>query len=178
MSFETQELRIKSKDPEKQIEEIRRWAKGLVEQLNYALNHLDDTNFVEGISKNVAGTEITDVVQEALNDQYRELRTLTIARTKGKASVNEGNAQLGDIKMCWGVVEVKPTAENESSFTEITFPFPYTNKPNVQVSCENTDPGIRVLGVSYDDLTLTGCKVYVTRTNTTTTKVSWIAIGK
>lgn len=178
MSFEAQELRIKSREPEKQIEEIRRWGKSLVEMLNYALNHLDETNFVDGISQNVAGTEISNVVKKALNDQYTDLRTLTIARTKSKASQNEGNAILGDIKICWGIATVTPTAAGESANAPVLFPFAYTNKPNVQVTCENTDPGVRVTGCSYDDLTLTGCNIYVTRTNMTATKVSWLAIGK
>ncbi len=178
MSFEAQELRIKSKEPEKQIEEIRRWAKLLIELLNYALNHLDATNFVDGISENVAGTKISDVVLEALNNQYTDLRSLTVARTKGKAAHEEGYAVIGDIKICWGIVNVTPMAANESAHEPVIFPFAYTSNPNVQVSCENTDPGVRVIGCSYDDLTLTGCNVYITRTNTTTTKVSWLAIGK
>lgn len=178
MSFELQELRIKTKEPEKQIEEIRRWLKTLREQLNYELNHLDATNFVEDVSQNVAGTKISEVVQKALDDQYRDLRTLTIARTKGKAVQSEGNAQIGDIKICWGVVTVVPAEANASAHVQVLFPFAYTNNPNVQVTCENMDPGVRVIGCSYDDLTLTGFNVYVTRTNTTATKVSWLAIGK
>ena len=43
------------KAPEKQIEEIRRWAQKLIELLNYALNHLDDTNFNADLAGNVAG---------------------------------------------------------------------------------------------------------------------------
>lgn len=178
MSFEVQELRIKSKDPEKQIEEIRRWIKGLTEQLNYTLNHLDSTNFVEGVSENVAGTVISDVVREALNEQYTDLRTLTIARTKSKQKQSEGNAILGDIKICWGVVTVTAKKANESASSPVVFPFAYTNNPNVQVSAENMDPGVRVTGCSYDNLTLTGCNIYVTRTNTAATRVSWLAIGK
>lgn len=50
MSFEVEELRIRSKESERQMEEIRRWAKTLTEKLNYTLNHLDDTNFVDGIA--------------------------------------------------------------------------------------------------------------------------------
>ena len=178
MSFEAQELRIKSREPEKQFEEIRRWAKSLVEMLNYSINHLDETNFVDGISQTVAGKKITGVVQEALNEQYTDLRTLTIARTRGKTFQTEGNAQIGDIKICWGIVEVSPEVEGEAAYREVLFPFAYANNPNVQVSVQNTDPGVRVLGCSYDDLTLTGCNVYVTRTNKTATKVSWLAIGK
>ena len=84
MSFVAEELRIKSEMPEKQIEEIRRWGQKLVENLNYTLNHLDSTYFTQDQAANVAGTQINEVVQEALNSQYTELRTLTIARTKGK----------------------------------------------------------------------------------------------
>lgn len=178
MSFEAQELRIKTKEPEKQIEEIRRWAKTLVEQLNYSLNHLDASNFVEGISENVAGSAISEVVKTALDKQYKDLRTLTIARTKGSANYNGGHAQIGDIKICWGLAVVAPKEPNEPECTEVLFPFAYTSKPNVQVTCENADPGVRVIGCSYDDLTLTGCNVYVTRTNTEDTEVSWLAIGK
>lgn len=121
---------------------------------------------------------ISEVVQDALDQQYTDLRTLTISRTKSRQNLSEGNAILGDIKICWGVVSVTPKTENESASVQVLFPFAYTNVPNVQVSCENMDPGIRVIGCSYDDLTLTGCNIYVTRTNTAATKVSWLAIGK
>lgn len=178
MSFEAEPLRLKSNTPEKQLEEVRRWAQKLIEMLNYELNHLDSTNFNSDQAANVAGTEISDVVQEALNEQYTELRTLTIARTKGKAQADSGFAVLGDIKICWGIVEITPEAANESACKAVSFPVVYSNKPNIQVSCENPDPGLRVLGCSYDDLTDTGFNIYVVRTNTVTTKISWLAIGK
>lgn len=178
MSFEAEQLRVKANTPEKQIDEIKRWAQKLIETLNYALNHLDSTNFNADQAENVAGTKISGVVQEALNNQYTELRTLTIARTKGKAQTDSGFAVLGDIKICWGLEEITPVAANESASVAVDFPVAYNNKPNVQVSCENSDPGVRVLGCSYDDLTETGCSLYVVRTNTVKTKVSWLAIGK
>lgn len=178
MSFAAEELRIKSNDPDRKIEEIRRWAQKLVELLNYELNHLDSANFNSDLAGNVAGTKISDVVQSALDEQYSELRTLTIARTKGKALTDSGNAVIGDIKICWGLVKINPEAAGEAAGVEILFPVPYNNKPNMQVSCQNTDPGVRVLGISYDNLTVNGCKIYVTRTNTNETTVSWLAIGK
>lgn len=178
MSFAAEELRIKSETPEKQIEEIRRWGQKLVENLNYTLNHLDSTYFTQDQAANVAGTQINEVVQEALNSQYTELRTLTIARTKGKGLTDSGYAVIGDIKICWGIVEISTTTAGEPNHVTVSFPVSYTNKPNMQVSCQNSDPGIRVLGCSYDNLTKTGCDIFATRTNVNTTKISWIAIGK
>lgn len=178
MGFAAEELRIKSDTPEKQIEEIRRWGQKLVENLNYALNHLDSSYFTQDQAANVAGTQISDVVQRALNSQYTELRTLTIARTKGKVLTDSGYAVLGDIKICWGIVDISTETAGEASSVSVTFPVAYSDKPNLQVSCQNSDPGVRVLGCSYDNLTKTGCDIYATRTNVNVTKISWIAIGK
>lgn len=178
MTFVAEELRLKSNTPEKQIEEIRRWSAKLVENMNYQLNHLDSTNFTKDLEPSIAGKEIPSLVKKAMDDQYKELRTLTIARTKGKTSNTEGFAVLGDIKICWGIVEITPEAENVAACEWITFPVPYTVNPNIQTTFENSDPGARVIGCSYDDLTTAGCNIYVTRTNTTATKVSWLAIGK
>ena len=178
MSFAAEELRIKTKEPEKQIEEIRRWAQKLIELLNYALNHLDDTNFNADLAENVAGTSINEVTREALDNQYTELRSLTIARTKGKVSTDSGYAVIGDVKICWGVAEIKTTTANVSASEHVNFPFVYNNKPNMQVTCQSSDPGVRVTGISYENLTEMGCEIYATRTNTERTKASWLAIGK
>ena len=85
MSFNVDELRITSKEPEKQIEEMKRWMVSLAEKLNYSLNHLDETNFCENVSENVAGTKVNDATRAALEQQYRELRTLIVERTKSSS---------------------------------------------------------------------------------------------
>ena len=178
MSFSAEELRIKTQTPEKQIEEIRRWAQKLIELLNFTLNHLDETNFNADLAENVAGTSINGAVQEAMDNQYKELRSLTIARTKGSVESRSGHVVIGDAKVCCGIVEIDTKTENEPSSVNVKFPFIYKNKPNVQVTAENSDPGVRVKGCSYDNLTESSCDICVTRTNTERTKVSWLAFGK
>lgn len=178
MSFAAEELRIKTQTPEKQIEEIRRWAQKLIELLNYALNHLDDTNFNADLAGNVAGTEINEAVQEALDSNYKDLRSLTIARTKGSVTENAGHVVIGDAKVCWGTVEVNTVTENVAASVRVQFPFVYRNSPNVQVTVQNSDPGTRVKGCSSDNVTESDCDICVTRTNIGRTKASWLAFGK
>jgi hypothetical protein len=39
-------------------------------------------------------------------------------------------------------------------------------------------PGTQVTGIGIADVTKNGCKIYLTRTNTTTTGIHWIAVER
>lgn len=80
MSVQYDELKIRSKEPEQQINEIEQWARKLVEHLNYSINHLDETNFVKDISEKIKGSDMKEI-KEKMNEQYGQLRELIIKRT-------------------------------------------------------------------------------------------------
>ena len=95
-----------------------------------------------------------------------------VANTAGSKS----HIQLGSLKLCWGKVSITPTA-NAPTSAAITFPLTYTNTPTVFTTPETTVPGTAVTGCASQNITTTGCNIFVTRTNTTTTNIMWFAIG-
>lgn len=70
---------------------------------------------------------------------------------------------------------IVPSAANTPTSKTITFGKTFIAAPNVVVTTESTVPGTIVTGVGVTDITTTGCKLWVTRTNTTQTIVNWIA---
>lgn len=54
----------------------------------------------------------------------------------------------------------------------------FTEVPKVMVSAKTQVPGETVIGVGFSDVTTTGCKIYVRRTNNTNTVVSVWVWGK
>lgn len=76
-----------------------------------------------------------------------------------------------------GYVDVTPSAANTPTSKTITFPYAFTSAPKVALGLRATVPGTQVTGVSVASESTTGCTIYVTRTNTTSTRVHWIAAG-
>lgn len=56
---------------------LETWADNLVDSLNYEVNHIDDSNLVEG--KLITREEVEEIMQK----NYQELRELIVNRTKG-----------------------------------------------------------------------------------------------
>lgn len=73
-----------------------------------------------------------------------------------------------------GKVYVEPVA-NVPTMVHVTFEQPFLDIPQVVVSPNTTVPGTTVLEVGAANITKEGFDAYVTRTNTTTTSVSFIA---
>jgi hypothetical protein len=79
--------------------------------------------------------------------------------------------------MATGTVVVTPSAANTPTMVSVSFPAGrFTATPNVQVSALTTVPGSQVTGVAANAPSSTGFDLYVTRTNTTNTTVSWSAV--
>lgn len=77
----------------------------------------------------------------------------------------------------WGTVSITPSAANTPTSAAVT-------GLNVQggsfvafVTANTSVPGSQVTGVGYSSLTSTGLTVWLTRTNTTATNVTWMVIG-
>ena len=76
----------------------------------------------------------------------------------------------------WGDASITPTA-NTPTAKAVTFSTSYTDIPVVMTTAVSTAPGTSVTGVAAANVTATGFNAYVTRTNTTSTSVMWVAIG-
>ena len=76
-----------------------------------------------------------------------------------------------------GSVSITPTAANAPTSADITFPTGrFSVAPVVQVTAATSVPGSQVTGVGVTNVTSTGCRVFVTRINTTATPVNWTAV--
>lgn len=76
----------------------------------------------------------------------------------------------------WGRVSIAPDAANQVKTVDIKYPLEFTHAPIVQAQAHTTAPS--VVTVSIGTGSVTGTAIYLTRTNTTATWVSWIAIGR
>jgi len=85
--------------------------------------------------------------------------------------------QLGNLVICWGKHRITPVANQPTSST-ITFPKSYLLIPLVFAMPVTSVPGTTVVGASATAVSTTGCKLWVTRTNTTETDLVWLAIGQ
>ena len=77
----------------------------------------------------------------------------------------------------WGDVTVTPSSANTPTSSAVTFPIPYKNTPFVVASPVSGVPGTALLGASVSNITKTGFEAVLTRTNTTSTQIRWLAIG-
>lgn len=75
-----------------------------------------------------------------------------------------------------GSTTITPSAANTPTKKSITFSPAFKSTPNVVVTAQTTVPGTVVTGVGVSNISTTGCDIYVTRTNTTSTVVQWIAM--
>ena len=76
----------------------------------------------------------------------------------------------------WGVVSITPVANTPTS-AAVKFPVAYTSIPMVLTTAITTVAGTSVSGNASANITVTGFDAYVTRNNTTSTSVGWVAIG-
>ena len=79
--------------------------------------------------------------------------------------------------MQWGGVTITPSEANTPTPSTVTFPIPYKNTPFVVTSPVSTVPGTTLLGASASNITKKDFDAVLTRTNTTSTQIRWMAIG-
>ena len=76
-----------------------------------------------------------------------------------------------------GMISITPTAANTPTSYQLTFPREFSTKPHIVVTPHTTYPGTKVLGVGVYNSSTSGANIYLTRTDTTTTYISWIAMA-
>ena len=80
-------------------------------------------------------------------------------------------------RMATGTASIVPSAANTPTYVDVTFPAGrFSAAPVVQVTPSTGAPGTLVTGVGVVNVTTTGCRIYLTRTNTGSTGVYWTAI--
>lgn len=80
----------------------------------------------------------------------------------------------------WGQVAIKPTAANEVTSAEITFPQTYDFIPFITAIPQIAYPNVvttSIGGGTTESGAKAGMKIYMTRTNTSETIFKWLAIG-
>lgn len=101
-----------------------------------------------------------------------------VVSVKSKASSNRsGHVLYSDgLLIQWGVVVITPVANTPTSVT-LNFAKPYSHTPSVKLSVATTVIGTTVTGVAHNGASPTSVDISVTRINTTSTSVEWLAIG-
>lgn len=119
--------------------------------------------------------ELEEVTSLA-DDDY--IRTLSKDSGKIKWPVIKGliKDELGGFTIQGGRVSIVPVA-NKPTMAHVDFPKPFQGQPYVIVTPVTSVPGTNVLGVGATNNTKNGFDAYITRTNTTETTLTWIAIG-
>lgn len=132
----------------------------------------DDGDQVNGVNVggSYAATRITGTnISVNAPDGYFYLKT-----SDGYVWINSKKGQFCQS----GYVDITPSAANTPTGKSITFPYAFKSAPKVALGLRSTVPGANyVSGVAVSNESTTGCTIYVTRNNTTSTRVHWIAAG-
>ena len=76
----------------------------------------------------------------------------------------------------WGRVSIAPDTANVTKSVIVNYPVPFTHAPITHAHPHTSAP--TVVTVSAGTSSVDGFTIYLTRTNTTATWVSWIAVGR
>lgn len=75
----------------------------------------------------------------------------------------------------YGSVSITPSAANTPTSKEVTFAKAFAAMPTVVATAASSVVGTVVLGVGVSNVTKTGFTIWITRTNTTSTGINWVA---
>jgi hypothetical protein len=82
------------------------------------------------------------------------------------------------LEVATGTVNITPSAANTPTSTVIAFPDGrFSAVPTVQVTPLTGFPGTFVTGVGANGITVAGATLWVTRANTVTTTLMWLAVN-
>lgn len=97
--------------------------------------------------------------------------------TSFEVGTGYGNVRFANGFMVqWGRLSMALTEANTTVSVDITFPVAFTRAPSVMAHAHTSAP--QVVGVSASVGSSTGMTIYLNRTNTIATWVTWIAVGR
>ena len=135
-----------------------------------------DTARSHGIWRYLSGTQnlVFDanvkVTRANGGDEFITSGKVTNGSRTGRVQFSNG------LLLQWGVESITPVA-NTPTGKAVTFPVAYSQVPMVIANALSTVIGAAVSGAGAASISETGFDAYVTRSNTTSTSVGWIAIG-
>ena len=89
----------------------------------------------------------------------------------------EGQVLVGNLLIQWGKVYITPTAANTVTTQNVSFARTFANTPIILASLDTSVPQ-QLNPIGINNRNIASMQINIFRTNTTTTGVSWIAIGK
>lgn len=101
----------------------------------------------------------------------------TLFTTGGAIYAGVLNQSIGAMASKAGIATITPVANTPTSIA-VTFAAAFASTPTVLVCPGATTPQTEVRGAAVTEVTRTGFKAWVYRTNTTSTGVCWIAMGR
>lgn len=98
------------------------------------------------------------------------------------AVAGAGRVKIGGLLIQWGNVDITPSAANTATTVVVTFPVKYKATPTVLATPVTGAPDVVHVGVQRNSTLVGGdntaaMAVTLVRGNTTTTSISWLAIG-
>lgn len=88
------------------------------------------------------------------------------------------NQGAGAMTAQCGSVSITPTSANSPKSATVTFPTEFASVPTVMTTSVANDPGSGTKGTAATEIETDGCKVWLTRGDTTATTVNWVALGR
>ena len=76
-----------------------------------------------------------------------------------------------------GSVDITPSAANTPTSKIIAYPKAFSDVPIIVTNPLTSVPGTTILGVSANGISTTQASIYLTRTNTVTTTIYWLAVN-
>ena len=77
----------------------------------------------------------------------------------------------------FGTVSMTPTAANTPTLLTVTYPTPYTNRPNLFITAQTSIPQVQSISVGQGSVNYTDFGIYMNKTSTAATTIHWISIG-
>ena len=139
------------------------------------------TNDLAGENQNDVALRLGDETGQHIDIDSNEIQAKETPTTPGPLYLNlDGGDVFANAfripQIQHGKATITPSAANTPTSVDVTFPKAFSGTPTVIVSPATAVPGTTVIGAGVNSVSSTGCKIWVTRINTTNTVVNWIAI--
>jgi hypothetical protein len=149
------------------------------------INAADVTEFAARVKSGNVNLEDDDYnndgVVDTLDVKLYERLMLRFGDVVEEVSNHYGRYMMPDgVLIQWGSVTITPTAIDEPTGAIVTFPVPYINTPLVYTQAMSSVPHNVAIGVMRSTVEDPNKEVEIilTRAGTTSTVISWLAIGK
>lgn len=173
-------------NPETDTTNWQLFAHGYIADTLSEINGIDASGLLGTIGATVTGQALLDEIAD------RVMTKLVLKTSISNTQVNDSSKVTGSAltytigqnvalkidksNFDCGTNTIVPTSANTPALLHINFNHTFTSTPKVVLSPVTSGPGTIVTGVGVSNITTTGFDAYLTRVNTTSTDVTWIAV--